>query len=52
MKYKCGHSGDPIFLDDNELSMLGYLEWKKSVGYEGDCSMCWECYCKKGDKNE
>jgi len=46
--YKCGHNRDMIVLDSSILSMSGYLEWKDSVGYNGDKSMCWECYCKGG----
>lgn len=50
-EYKCGHKGKPVILDDNELSMTAYFEWKESVGFEGDKSMCWECYCLKGLSN-
>ena len=43
--YACEHKGKPIFLDDNELSIAGFLEWNKSVGRGGDKSQCWECFC-------
>lgn len=46
-KYKCGHEGKPIILDDNLLSMTAFFEWKESVGWEGDKSMCWDCFCKE-----
>ncbi len=49
-EYKCGHKGKPVFLDDNELSMVGYFEWKESVGFEGDKSKCWDCWCKEENK--
>jgi len=48
-KYKCGHEGEPVILDDNEISMSAYFIWKDSVGYDGDKSMCWGCYCKYGE---
>ena len=51
-EYKCGHkTSGIIIMDDNELSMLGYLTWVDSVGLNGTREKCWECYCKeKGDK--
>ena len=45
--YKCGHEGKPVILDGNALSLSIYMEWVKSEGYEGDKSMCWECWNKK-----
>lgn len=44
--YDCGHKGKPIILDDNELSITAFFEWCESVGWKGDKSMCWECWCK------
>ena len=46
-KYKCGHKSDAIIIDNNILSITAYLEWKDSVGYDGDKSQCWECWCKE-----
>lgn len=43
--YKCGHGSNGIILDDNELSILAYLDWKDTVGIDGDMSKCFECYC-------
>ena len=31
-QYKCGHSGKPIILDDNVLSITAWMEWSESVG--------------------
>ncbi len=45
-QYKCGHSGKPIILDDNLLSITAWMEWSESVGIFGDKTMCWECWCK------
>ena len=47
--YDCGHEGKPIFLDDNELSISGFLDWNESVGREGDRTKCWECWCSDDD---
>lgn len=46
IKYKCGHNSKPIVMDDCELSLSIYLKWKNTVGFKGDGSKCWECYCK------
>lgn len=53
MKYKCGHNSDGIIiLDSNELSIAGYLVWLDSVGLQGSKELCFDCYCKKGDKEK
>jgi len=60
VKYKCGHKTDGlIIMDSNELSMTAYLIWKDSVGFDGDKTKCWDCYCtqskpkaSQGVKNE
>jgi len=46
LKYKCGHKLMPVIMNDCDLSLLAYLEWKNTVGFRGDRSKCWECYCK------
>jgi len=47
-KYKCGHEiGGIIILDDNELSMIAYLDWSETIGLRGEKSKCWNCYCKE-----
>ena len=51
-KYKCGHKGELVILDSNVLSLSAYMNWKNTVGFEGDKSMCWECYCKELNKNQ
>lgn len=45
-QYKCGHSGKPIILDDNALSITAWMEWSESVGVFGNKSECWSCFCK------
>lgn len=47
-KYKkCGHeSDDVIILDNNELSIIAWLEWSESVGVLGTKEQCWDCWCK------
>ena len=51
MKFKCGHKTKAVILDDNILSMSGYLEWEN---YEKDINkrLCFDCWCasKNGDK--
>ena len=42
VKYKCGHEGEVIILNNNELSINAFLMWKD----EGN-KQCWECYCKE-----
>ena len=44
--YKCGHSHDIIVTDCNPLTILAYLEWKDTVGLDGDRSLCWGCFTK------
>lgn len=46
IKYGCGHeSGGAIILDDNEMSMIAYLDWVDTVGMNGMKLTCWDCYC-------
>ena len=54
-KYGCGHKSSAVILDDNELSLTAYFEWKESVGFDGDKSMCLNCWCKSqtaGDRGK
>ena len=45
-EYKCGCINNGIIImDDNELSMLGYLDWIDSVGLNGTKETCWNCWC-------
>ena len=44
-KYDCGHESDAVILDNNILSFTAYLDWMKTVGFDG--IMCFPCYCKK-----
>ena len=46
-EYACGHDSEPAFMTNNILSLTAYFVWKESVGYEGDNSQCWKCYCKE-----
>ena len=51
-KYKCGHETDGvIILDDSIVSLSGYLDWKDSVGLDGDRTKCWKCYCADSKPN-
>ena len=51
-KYKCGHEINEVILNVDKLSMAEYLTWKDTVGFNGDKSMCWECYCKMREKEK
>ena len=51
-KYKCGHKGNVIVLDCNDLSMAAFYEWCESVGWKGDKSQCWECWNKEMEKQK
>jgi hypothetical protein len=51
-EYKCGHKSETILLDSNFLSVAAYLEWKDSVGWNGDKSQCFACYCKQMEQEE
>ena len=50
--YKCGHSHDIIVTDSNPLTILAYLEWKDTVGIDGDRSLCWDCFTKTVEAKE
>ena len=49
-EYKCGHNSEFIITDNNPLTLYAWLEWKDSVGFDGDKSQCFNCYCAKKDK--
>jgi hypothetical protein len=45
--YGCGHTHKGlIIMDSNLLSIAAYLDWKDSVGLDGDKSQCFDCYIK------
>jgi hypothetical protein len=46
-KYGCGHESGPVILDDNPLSIAAYEEWRETVGFDGDKSECFNCFCKE-----
>ena len=45
--YACGHEPKPIIMSGDALSIAGYLEWKDSVGFDGDNTQCFNCWCKR-----
>ena len=51
-KYKCGHENKTVILDNNELSLSAYLDWKNTVGFEGDNSKCWECFYEEKNRRK
>jgi hypothetical protein len=51
MTYKCGHDPKPIIINDNILSFAVYEEWRTSKGFDGDNSMCYNCYVKTMKEN-
>lgn len=46
-KYKCGHESDTIIMNNSILGISTWLDWKNGVGFDGDKSQCWNCYCKE-----
>lgn len=46
VRYKCGHKGETILMNESILGMATYLTWKDSTGFDGDKSQCFECYLK------
>jgi len=51
-KYKCGHKSDTIIMNDSILGISAWFDWKDTVGYEGDKSQCWKCYCDELNKRK
>jgi len=49
-KYKCGHESNMIIMNSNPLSISAWFEWKDSVGFDGDKSQCWKCWCNDAIK--
>ena len=45
--YKCKHKRGIVLINTSTLSLCSYFAWVATTGYEGDCSECWNCYCKK-----
>lgn len=50
--YKCGHESNLIITNSNPLSISAWLEWKETVGFEGDKSECFECWCEEDSNKE
>jgi len=50
--YKCGHDRGNLFFKKSDLPLLyKHDKWKTTKGYDGDRSMCFNCYIKKaGDE--
>jgi len=46
-KYKCGHESESIVMDNNIMSLSAYIEWVVTVGWNGDSSKCFDCWCKE-----
>lgn len=50
--YTCGHIAKTIIMDSNHLSMSAYFEWKDTVGFDGDKTQCWNCFCKQSSQKK
>lgn len=46
MKYKCGHESNTVIMDDNILSLAGWMTWRDTVGFNGTKEQCFDCYCE------
>jgi len=42
--YKCGHESDTVFLEGKKLTMEKFKEWRDTVGYNGNKSLCLKCW--------
>jgi len=51
-KYKCGHEVDITIMNSNLVVLSAWLYWKDTFGFEGDKSMCWDCYCMQLEQKE
>lgn len=49
-KYKCGHESKPVITESSLITISAWIEWKDTVGFNGDDSLCWECWCKKQEE--
>jgi hypothetical protein len=56
--YNCGHSHNSVMIHKRGNHDLydEYIKWKYSVGFRGNCELCWNCYLTRtkylnGDKN-
>ena len=49
MKYNCGHESSVIIMDNNVLSILAWMDWKETDGFEGNKSKCFNCWCKESE---
>lgn len=48
--YKCRHNYKPIITNNNILMLSAYLAWKETIGYDGNKTKCWDCWCKENRK--
>jgi hypothetical protein len=48
--YKCGHKEDTVIMNTTLLSLAAYFTWKDTTGFEGDRSLCFNCWIKEENK--
>jgi len=44
VKYNCGHEGETKVIAGSPISTSIYLTWMETYGFQGDKSMCFDCY--------
>ena len=44
-KYTCGHEVNTIIVTNDYDVLAKYRCWKDSVGFDGDKTRCFDCYC-------
>ena len=49
--YDCGHRSDGIVIDNSSITIVNYVVWKSSTGFEGNNKECFPCYCKRLKKS-
>jgi len=45
-RYRCGHTNDPIIMNNDTMGMMWYLEWNDSEERKKK-HMCFQCYLEK-----
>jgi len=41
-----------LFISNSAISIAKYIVWKDSVGFDGNKTECFECYCERLNQDE
>lgn len=50
-KYKCGHEIIAVIFNTSTMTLSEYFGWAKTVGIDGDKSLCPKCYKKERENS-